>query len=1439
MANKPAPSALAQGEQGSYATAEAAAVAGLRSIANQNTEVGGGVLYNNQNQKYAYTQPVGQQNGAHFGAAIQVPSGWKMQALYHTHPVGAQSTLFSDDDTNMANQLKVPSYILPRQDDTIRRFDPGSKINSDSSAYGAKVDESQLPAPAPPPAANATATDASAAAPSTVPVSGSSPAASQNWSPPAADLDWTPPTSDRDTTDFSDDDSPEAAEAMALAGGTQALAHQVVGGTLGVAGKLAGRVADVLPGGADWTGAPRKADIWGEAGGNVMAPTTTQGQGVEQAAGQGMAAIGRAASNLPGVNTPAGQSIIQGAGEVAQDVGLAGAGLGFARGIAGAGAETSTISRFGEPPAPLTTRPGPPVRADFEPRPATTASAPAAAVPPSPEAPARVPVPGKPHITPRAQAQVAPTAAAAAEHIRAQEGEMGQAGAESAPESAAAPPTPPTSTPSAAPDAAGNPAPDVHDPGFFPPPDNQDLKSVPAGPQEQLARQAAVERGAPTLPQVRDSAITNDYAAQGRDWTGKQAGDPAAVAQIAAESQALHSEASRISSDTGGQLGTGESADTVRGSAYQDWHDSTLATLKGHIDQAYATEDAQAKTIASPGSNLKGALADDSLIDSANAGSARNSTLALAKNMGVDLTDPNSTMNAYQVEQLRKHVSSIYGNAPRFAQAVKNAADADLPQGAYLRARALNKLKSQMFDNNDGINQLGPSKDINPDTGKPRPENRAVKAPQVMSKIESMDPGQVQHIVSTMKNSSTVLDRLGDHVAAQSITDKAFKAAQQLQSHFTERWADEAGKGGGWNQRRADQFLRGNQETMASVFSPEQMNQIRNVNNAANVLDLDKRYKGAFAQFRTGASWLRQRAGRLAEGMITDAIPFGNTIGEATGLSEGLRNKLGGASTANAPKNFTRPLGEKLPGQRGAVGLLNKPGIVHDYDPATGAHTVTSPNGETVGRDAANGRDIISQRDDTHPEAQGGGEATRRAMKLADFASERSGSLHSDTSVSPAEAKVFSAVGRSGYDIKKNPNARISDTTGNWVSNDPREPVFTATKHSPSTSPQAGAIPGETTPLGRSIFGGRQAGAVGDLTRKPEGGNPYNSAPVKPDVWGNERNVQDRTGTGAAPKSSGNPYDWGGAEGQKNIRTPLGARLGGGRQRGAIGNNLNPKTEPAISGTAADNSPPKKLTGPEISTPGYIYHATSAENLKNIRRIGKLNTHTPNEFTDQNSWPDGSTEKRNYFTSTAKNTWQFAPEEGTPALLRMRADAHPIKTESTTGDLYSKTAVGAKNMEYLSSDNSWKPIIGGRQRGAIGNLNPKESGATVNIGLHQGDPANGGRVMKPGEATAALRSQGVKVGKTSIQTGGAEPTMVADIHRPLTEPKMQNVLAKTKQSAIPQRTAAGNGSISVAPGHEATAAREGWDKYNPESFQMHDGRSAAEHDAERHPKGKK
>lgn len=106
--------------------------------------------------------------------------------------------------------------------------------------------------------------------------------------------------------------------------------------------------------------------------------------------------------------------------------------------------------------------------------------------------------------------------------------------------------------------------------------------------------------------------------------------------------------------------------------------------------------------------------------------------------------------------------------------------------------------------------------------------------------------------------------------------------------------------------------------------------------------------------------------------------------------------------------------------------------------------------------------------------------------------------------------------------------------------------------------------------------------------------------------------------------------------------------------------------------------------------PGYAYHATNAENLYSIGESGRLKTHRPSFGTDQRTWPDGATEKRAYFMASPERIYQFAPEEGTPAILRTKKDGR-IFTENT-GDLFARKDLRAADLEFLASDNKWYPL---------------------------------------------------------------------------------------------------------------------------------------------------
>lgn len=114
--------------------------------------------------------------------------------------------------------------------------------------------------------------------------------------------------------------------------------------------------------------------------------------------------------------------------------------------------------------------------------------------------------------------------------------------------------------------------------------------------------------------------------------------------------------------------------------------------------------------------------------------------------------------------------------------------------------------------------------------------------------------------------------------------------------------------------------------------------------------------------------------------------------------------------------------------------------VQHEADEQTGEHVVTSKNGSTLGQES--GPFLIAKRSDTATNARGTGEGTARMEALLQQAEHRGLRLASDISVSPAQQRVYAALERKGYRVIKNPNAAVSPTTGNLVSDDIRKPVF-------------------------------------------------------------------------------------------------------------------------------------------------------------------------------------------------------------------------------------------------------------------------------------------------------------------------------------------------------------------------------------------------------------
>ena len=115
---------------------------------------------------------------------------------------------------------------------------------------------------------------------------------------------------------------------------------------------------------------------------------------------------------------------------------------------------------------------------------------------------------------------------------------------------------------------------------------------------------------------------------------------------------------------------------------------------------------------------------------------------------------------------------------------------------------------------------------------------------------------------------------------------------------------------------------------------------------------------------------------------------------------------------------------------------------------------------------------------------------------------------------------------------------------------------------------------------------------------------------------------------------------------------------------------------------------------PETSGPPveHLFHTTSAANLDDISNEG-LQPHGPDFRGEQDAWPNGGTDERNYFATRPGNALNFS--EPDHVLLRVPAQnvkTRGLKTEFRDQDYFSSKPVPANEIEVLAADGSWQPL---------------------------------------------------------------------------------------------------------------------------------------------------
>jgi hypothetical protein len=109
------------------------------------------------------------------------------------------------------------------------------------------------------------------------------------------------------------------------------------------------------------------------------------------------------------------------------------------------------------------------------------------------------------------------------------------------------------------------------------------------------------------------------------------------------------------------------------------------------------------------------------------------------------------------------------------------------------------------------------------------------------------------------------------------------------------------------------------------------------------------------------------------------------------------------------------------------------------------------------------------------------------------------------------------------------------------------------------------------------------------------------------------------------------------------------------------------------------------------SEPGYVYHATNHNNLYEIIHSGHLDVFDPWHGTEQDEWPDGSTEPRSYWSNNIATTQYFVPMDGKAVIIRTKFNPQIFRVETGTKDIYSTQRIPISALEALV-DNQWTPL---------------------------------------------------------------------------------------------------------------------------------------------------
>ena len=366
---------------------------------------------------------------------------------------------------------------------------------------------------------------------------------------------------------------------------------------------------------------------------------------------------------------------------------------------------------------------------------------------------------------------------------------------------------------------------------------------------------------------ARTSALTGDAAATvfENDIAKRNPEiDPNAAImqqQIAHENAATTGFADKIASETGGTVGTDQSARYARGSAIddawsklQDWHKAVIKNLYDTAQERLGNTPVQLSEFSKYTPDLT------KLPGTQDAVAFKSSMDNVARQLQIIDKDGNALpATASQAEAMRQWLNKDHGpDVWEFVKGAKEALDNDVTSAAgedvFSAARAAHALAQKTLYNNKEL-----ARAFQEDSK----GNRATKLENLPDAIARTSVDSHAHFVNVMSNMPKGLEGVGA------------QALREMAAHYASNLADKGRNstpGGRWKYRDASKYIADNNMKLSQVFNKDGIGMIHDLDKAGKLTAMDRTYVGSAAQHEnfaisSGLKVLPKAAG-LAGGAI-------------------------------------------------------------------------------------------------------------------------------------------------------------------------------------------------------------------------------------------------------------------------------------------------------------------------------------------------------------------------------------------------------------------------------------------------------------------------------------------------------------------------------------------------------------------------------------------